>query len=61
MCAARLDKSALAHPRATLRASAFLQVVVVGFFQRPLRDDIGNVNTKPVRSSFLQQPSFLHA
>ena len=31
--AARLDKSALARPCATLCASAFLQVVVVCFFR----------------------------
>ena len=54
MCAARLDKSVLAHPRATLCASAFLQVVVAASFQRPARDDNDNVETKPVCSSLLQ-------
>jgi len=54
VCAARLDKSALACPCVTLCASAFLQVVVVVSFQRPARDDIGNVETKPVCSGLLQ-------
>jgi len=51
---AHLDKSVLAHPRATLCASAFLQVIVAVSFQRPARDDNGNVETKPVCSSLQQ-------
>jgi len=54
MRAARLDKSDLACPRTTLCASAFLQVVVAASFQRPARDDNGNVETKPVCSGLLQ-------
>ena len=54
MRAAYLDKSILARPCATLCASAFLQVVVAVFFQRPARDDNGNVKTKPVCSGLLQ-------
>jgi len=53
MRAARLDKSVLACPRATLCASAFLQVVVAVSFQRPARDGNGNVETKPVCSGLL--------
>ena len=56
MRAARLDKSVLACPRATLCASAFLQVVVAVSFQRPARDDNGNVETKPVCSGLLHGP-----
>ena len=54
MRAARLDKSALARQLATLCASTFLQVIVAVSFQRPARDDNGNVETKPVCSSLLQ-------
>jgi len=54
MCAALLDKSILARPRPTLCASAFLQVVVAASFQRPGRDDNGNVETKPFCSGLLQ-------
>jgi len=53
MRAACLDKSVLAHPRATLCTSALLQVVVAVSFQRPARDDNGNVETKPVCSGVL--------
>jgi len=54
MRAARLDKSVLACPHASLCTSAFLQVVVAVSFQRPARDDNGNVETKPVCSDLLQ-------
>jgi len=54
MCAACLDKSVLARPRASLCASAFLQVVVAVSFQRSARDDNDNVETKPVCSGLLQ-------
>jgi len=54
MHAAHLDKSVLAHPRASLCASAFLQVLVVVSFQRPARDGNGNVETKPVCRGLLQ-------
>jgi len=57
MCTACLDKSVLARPRATLCASAFLQVVVAVSFQRPARDDNGNVETKPVCSGLLHMVS----
>jgi len=57
MRAARLDKSVFAHPRATLCASAFLQVVVAASFQRPARDGNSNVETKPVCSGLLQYQS----
>jgi len=53
MRAARLDKYVLARSRATLCASTFLQVVVAVSFQKPARDDNGNVETKPVCSSLL--------
>ena len=56
MRAACLDKSVLASPRASLCASAFLQVLVM-FFQRPGRDDNGNVETKPVCSGLLHYPN----
>jgi len=56
MRAARLNKSILARPCATLCASAFLQVVVAVSFQRSARDDNGNVETKPVCSGLLQLP-----
>jgi len=52
--AACLDKSVLARPRATLCASAFLQVIVAVSFQRPARHDNGNVEKKLVCSSLLQ-------
>jgi len=55
MRAAHLDKSALARPRTTLCASTFLQVVVEASFQRPARDDNGNVEKKTVCSSLLHQ------
>jgi len=51
--AARLDKSILARPCATLCASAFLQVIVAVSFQRPARDDNGNVETKTAYSGLL--------
>jgi len=54
--AVRLDKSALASPRATLCTSAFLQVIVA-VFQRPGRDDNGNVETKPACSAILHSCS----
>jgi len=54
MCVARLDKSVFARPRATLCASAFLQVVVAASFQRPPRDGNSDVETKPVCSGVLQ-------
>jgi len=60
MRAARLDKSVLARPRASLCASAFLQVVVAVSFQRPARDDNGNVETKPVCSYLLHHPVARH-
>jgi len=53
MSVARLDKSNLACPRATLCTSAFLQVVLAVSFQRPAKDDNGNVETKPICSGFL--------
>ena len=58
MHAAHLDKSVLARPRATLCTSAFLQVVVAASFQRPERDDNGNVEAKPVCSGLLQHHAF---
>jgi len=54
MCAACLDKSVFACPRATLCASAFLQVVVAASFQRLARDGNSDVETKPVCSGLLQ-------
>jgi len=60
MRAAYLDKSILARPCATLCASAFLQVVVAVSFQRPARDDKGNVETKPVCSGLLHHPVVRH-
>ena len=53
MRAAHLDKSVLARPCASLCASAFLWVVVVVSFRRPVRDDDGNVEKKPVCSGLL--------
>jgi len=52
--AAHLDKSVLARPHATLCESASLQVFVEVSFQRPARDDNGNVETKTVCSGLLQ-------
>jgi len=58
MRAACLDKSFLACPCATLCASAFLQVIVAVSFQRPARDDNGNVEKKTVCSGLLQMAPF---
>ena len=54
MRAAHLDKSVFACPRATLCASAFLQVVVAASFPRPARDGNSDVKTKPVCSGLLR-------
>jgi len=54
MHAACLDKSVLARPCAILCASAFLQVILAVSFQRPARDDNGNIEKKMVCSGLLQ-------